>query len=1673
MPAFASRLKFWILACTLFGQLSSALGGFLLPRGDSARESGCRAQSHDLFAGPAAFRYGEATNPGPSAPFCLSTSNPSGLRNKESFYADWGVGIHCFAETQLSATTLPASKAQFRRHAKDMGRLARIISGAPAPLRTNSLWAGAWTGVLQVSDLPCKPFQLPWPSGLYESGRVMLAQHYLESTPLQVATVYGYPAGPTWPDAQARTDNMLRCLTQELVLGSRGFRVITGDFNHDFDRLDQCAVWRSHGWVELPCLAERLWGTAPQPTCKHATRHDYIWLSPEAAACCTKATVLDVYQEHSTLIAGFSLSGHAVTETTWPLPAEIPWASISVDAWHQAGSHLPVATEDSTKWFATFSHAVERSLRGFVFPFPGNQIPSSCFGRGQRCAPQVQCLHTSIPRPSRPGEVALRHDGLCAEVKRWFQQLRRLQSLKHALLAASPSPAAIDYRFSLWRSIRLAKGFCGGFPGWWPDRPTRLVGSPSELPETVPDPTTAISIFEDFRCNFRRLESWHMKRRGQILDCKYDKSLSQVFRELRDPTPEQVDTLTVSREYAILAVSSQGTQVHLDSAPDLRGTSSWAVDGQPVAVTDVDDVVCTLSAPACPGQELEQTQTLSSVPDVQAEFVSLWAGRWQKHANTTAAHWQRFLAFATAFLPHQTFCLPRITVDDWLRAVRRFRPRAARGPDGWAKADLLHMPLARVQQLLDFLSELEAGKRPWPQQIVVGFICLLSKQNGRTDAHGYRPICLYSIVYRTWAGLRARQTLNALKYCVPEGLHGFVPGREATTLWYSIQAEIELCAQGEAPLLGFSTDIIKCFNNLPRLPLLTLAAQLGIPWQVLNPWASFLDQTERRFHIRGQVSSPLKSTSGFPEGCPLSPVAMLLADVAYHAYMQAFVPEVRSLSYVDNLAAMASCPAHLVRGYHATQCFMDLLDLSLDETKTYTWATQPQHRKQLQALGPPVQTSARELGGFLAFGTKVHNAALQQRCTALAPQWAALRRSKAPVALKLAVLPNKCWARALHGISGCPLGISHLSNLRACATAALKIRPGGSSSLLRLCLAPDLCADPGFYQLWACVRDLRRMAEKMPSLLHLWRGYMTSLDGRSLHGPFTTLLQVLSQVGWSVLFPPMVQDHEGLQHDLVGAPARLIRRRLEHAWLGFVAHAHQHRATMHDLHGLDPSLLQADVSGLSSLDAARYAAIRSGAFLFDHQQSRFDLAKTGNCELCDVPDDAEHRVCHCPKYQAAREPHAWVCAKWHVLPTCFTHHLLPPDNPYLPSLRRLLVGLPDLSGVFACPGFGSGWQHLFTDGTCCEAGNPDLALAAWGVIHSQHGLAVACGPVPGVLQTAPRAETWALIAAAKWALHFALPCYVWSDCLNVVDGVNAIQTGTALEAQTDADLWDILAALLSQLDPANFLVRHTPSHLDLNLTESPGEDWLAKHNGHADTLASLTNSNRPQAFLEVYKAAHRHHLDSLQALRALRGIYFGIAAITAGHPNTQSTEQDPVEEEDPARPLAVPRRCELEDVLPIGWTLLATQGSHGLPDDFILALCRFVFVQDASAEQAFEVTWLELVFILELSGGFLYPVAGPRGGWVSSATIAFLPPPPTVAGRLNLVRRALRSAFKSLRLQGLFVSGVDRSDLGIGFRLDGIVFGVEGSLLLRARAALGRFVQGRRADTRTALARPL
>ena len=620
-------------------------------------------------------------------------------------------------------------------------------------------------------------------------------------------------------------------------------------------------------------------------------------------------------------------------------------------------------------------------------------------------------------------------------------------------------------------------------------------------------------------------------------------------------------------------------------------------------------------------------------------------------------------------------------------------------------------------------------------------------------------------------------------------------------------------------------------------------------------------------------------------------------------------------------------------------------------------------------------------------------------------------------------------------------------------------------------------ADPGFFQLWDCVNTFRRICTKQPGLLDPWQLFASRFQGDLLHGPFSKLLCLLHSIQWRVLFPPFVQDEEGLTHDLLGIPKQVLRVLLMKAWLRLVAYNHKHRKTMYDLDGIDPALVALDWCSLPSLSRTWVSALQSGANMFGDSQSKFDLEKDGLCALCGLPDDAYHRVCVCPRFSAVRAPHSWVVAEWPQLPKALSHHLLPSANPHGPCLRRLLQGLPDYTACFlSAPTVGE-CQHIFTDGSCSAFGASELSLAAWSVVNSCTGEIIARGPLHGLQQSAPRAELTAVLSAVTWARQHRVQAVIWCDAEHVASSLRKLLEGERLDrAWGNQDLWHVLLSQRGDTEPGMLQVQHTPSHLDVNCCESPFEDWLSCWNQHADTVAGLCNLNRPWQFQQVHAQAVAHFQVTAARIRALRSIYCGIAQITYGVAmRAVPTDAEPPEPCDPAEdlPLGQPRILDITECLPVGWQPLLVQHCTDLPSDFILGVCAFFLKLDGCSECAYSITFLEFLAMFILDGTTPFPVqCGSTGRWKSRSdqTLPFVKH--TVDVQLRLIRRALRPFLRRFELSRLQLWRLNRVSLGVPFPCDGILVGVDTGLLQRGQQLLRDFFSRQAIRTAATLQRP-
>ena len=140
------------------------------------------------------------------------------------------------------------------------------------------------------------------------------------------------------------------------------------------------------------------------------------------------------------------------------------------------------------------------------------------------------------------------------------------------------------YRAQLWGAITRSSGFRGGFHNWWPNRQLQLQGSPCRLPHSPPPLPVAVLIFQDYRSNFRKFEAWHLHQRRQAIKLKYDEQSGALYHYIREDRQPAIDTLTIARDYTILAVDTENNFVHLDKDICTRGNSVWSLHGEPAQV---------------------------------------------------------------------------------------------------------------------------------------------------------------------------------------------------------------------------------------------------------------------------------------------------------------------------------------------------------------------------------------------------------------------------------------------------------------------------------------------------------------------------------------------------------------------------------------------------------------------------------------------------------------------------------------------------------------------------------------------------------------------------------------------------------------------------------------------------------------------------------------------------------------------------------------------------------------------------------------------------------------------------------------------------------------------------------------------------------------------------------
>lgn len=595
-------------------------------------------------------------------------------------------------------------------------------------------------------------------------------------------------------------------------------------------------------------------------------------------------------------------------------------------------------------------------------------------------------------------------------------------------------------------------------------------------------------------------------------------------------------------------------------------------------------------------------------------------------------------------------------------------------------------------------------------------------------------------------------------------------------------------------------------------------------------------------------------------------------------------------SYVDNWELFGTEVAEVVNAYASLEAVCVDLDLSLDKTKTCTWALDGASRQELRSEGLNVQRNFRDLGGHQQFSRQQTNGTLKSQCERLQNLWPALARSLAPYNQKLKVVRCKAWPRGLHAASGVHISPNIFKTLRAGAGKGLRADKAGSSSHILLSLVHFPSHDPGCYAILDAVVQFRRFADPVRVEPYLHQASQIP-DSLRVPGPCGVLIARLETLGWIFSQGTLFLDQDHLPVDVMHSPLREVQHRICRAWRQHVGSIHAFRHGFEGFHQVDAVTTAKHLEKLSFESHAPIRSLLTGVFITADQQGEMFKVDGSErvCKFCHAQDSLEHRHWDCPHTAASR---ALIPAQSFAViqsqPQCFRVRGWCIEHPSVQVFRQSLFDIPDLTANFHFPEFLPESFDCFTDGAASDPNQPGTRLATWGWVlgdfNSNHFWPVSEGGVSGLWQTVARAEICSVLSVVRFVKIFPRRTRIWCDNQLVVDRMQQL-----LDDQLsitfllhDHDLWSRIAQEIRNF--ASLVTVHKVySHQDPTAL-SEEESWIVKGNHAADATANHAFQILPEhvktswqiASGECFRLsqAHKHMLEHMARV-AFLSIQFG------------------------------------------------------------------------------------------------------------------------------------------------------------------------------------------------------
>lgn len=1420
-------------------------------------------------------RVGEAKVPGPDS-LDIGSFNPTQLYGKEDDVIAWGQGIYCAAETSVTSVALKLLRPKLAQKG-----FYSVWSEPVEPIQPKfSQLRGKASGTAIISTFPIRQFHEPITSAIEDTCRFVDGVVQLgPNCVAYVASIYGVASSSIALDPIAIT-NQLFNFAAERAVTFKGPAIIAGDFNCFLSELGGWDKLVQNGWTDSAVLDGFLHNREPQPTSKDAVRKSFVLMNGMLSATLQSCRTCDdhLFPVHPLLLAQCSWQNVICPQLQWVLPKSVDSCIFDKDLLDEAAREftdrhnkhfqkaLSSSIDEAASWMAK---AVEHSWKASCVDCEGNlsKLTRGFFGRDKLQPLRNKPPSVPVVRKARDGDFDPGLGQPSIELRRHIRQLRRIESLYSQMSAYNrrPTQEALSKCKQLWNAIVVAPGFTKNFAFWICTNFKMFV--PRNLPhiEYVLELKNAFRRWHQSELNKFFLLKVKNRKKSVLLDIA--KGGSKCFEEIRDPAPlhQSFVVQNLSLQVRYTAWPKKGKrQIYVYGADQLDVNFPVRFQGQECNIVKIEGGNVTLNKPLRLKNlqlRLEQQQITADPKEMHERTFKAWNEHWQRDCkDPNDDDWDDVIPYLQHVNPVPEMPFEDFSMQLWDKHVKAVKTKTARGGCGFSAKEMLNFPPAILEWLFEIYRFCER-RSSWPKNWVLARVSMLAKTAHPTTPFDARPITVFSILYRQWARVRSKQILRHMATYMPREVSMATCRVPADVAAAYIATNVENAINDNKLLAGLGIDLKRCFNTLPRWPLILAMKRMGIPDQYVQGWVNMLECMQRTLWMGSCQSNPQHSTTGAPEGCGFSVVAMAVMSWWQAKTMQVKAKAVDTFTYADNWNYVAEQTRAIIKAVDILKQFVSCMRMEISPSKSWLWATTAKGRKELKNIQVnhetiPVVTSFSDLGCDVQYAKTQKKPKQRKRWERTTRLCKRIQLSKMPRGYKEHIVMASGLSGAIFGAPIAYIPKTKWRTLRSNMAQSLRLATAGASSWLAMGCSLN---DPQLKSLGYTLQFWKRFLRMFPNMKQTFNVNMQR-PGVSQVGPTACLKKTLRDANWLVITSSVIRHSvTGYQIDWQTASRKYLWFVLERQWSCKVNNEVEHRKDWKS--GCVDFRLYAQLTKHRSFrDKWILRTMSAGKHYTNDIICKYSDV-TATCPFCDQRDGKEHRLWSCKTFATIRHKHKQTLRKVYHQRDNLSMYALPPMQEsiiaWLPTKGEVIdaTQIPKVCDVD---------RFLFLDGTAFGQEFKDLTVSAWAVTEAslnQHDFQLcAKGFVPGLDHSSYRGEVLAIIKGLE-----TIYCgTMYTDCeaaLNIFDQLQSCRNQNLEFPVIDhEDLWHCVWVHLCQRPAGCIKILKVKSHQKVGLLDDPHEVWKAAGNNFTDLEAKSVVIQHP---------IHRHVVAAVNRRKQL------------------------------------------------------------------------------------------------------------------------------------------------------------------------------------------------------------